>query len=123
MPSKRGDLNSLGINPGQFRHRVTLLEQTTGTDESGVVTTYAPANPPLAVWAKIEGLRSEDAIKSGQDISKVHLTITIRYNAAFTPKKQLQRWNGNRYVINGIENVLEMNAYLILTCEGVGDSV
>lgn len=118
--NQRDQISSLGINPGQFRHHVTLLEPTITEDASGSVTTYAPATPPVKAWAKIEGIRAEDAVKSGETISAVQLTITVRYNAAFTPNKQIQRFNGNRYFIRGVENVLEMNAYLVLTCEGVG---
>lgn len=121
MPiSSRGEINSIGINPGQFRHHITILEPVYGTDATGVVVSYAPSTPPVTAWAKIEGLRAEDQIKSGQDISKVQLRITVRYNKCFTPAKRIQKWNGNQYVINGVENVLEMDAYMILTCEGIG---
>ena len=120
MPASRGEINSIGINPGQFRHHITILEETTTTDESGVVVTYAPATPPVMAWAKIEGLRAEDQIKSGQDISTVQLRVTVRYNPLFIPAKRIQKWNGNQYIIKGVENVMEMNAYMILTCEGIG---
>jgi SPP1 family predicted phage head-tail adaptor len=119
--NSRSGINSIGINPGQFRHRITLLEPTLGTDASGVVATYAPADPPLKAWAKIEGLRSEGQVQSGQDISSVYLKITIRYNPAFQAQKAIQRWNGNQYVIEGTpENVLELGAYMVLTCRGIG---
>jgi len=115
--------NDITINPGDLRHHLTLLEPTTGTDASGVVTTFAAGDPALKVWSKIEGLGAEDAIKSGQDISRVQLKITMRYNAAVLPTKQLQRWNGNRYIIKGIVDVQERGVKLIVYCEGIGLNV
>jgi head-tail adaptor len=120
MLSTRGELNSLGVNPGQLRHRITLLEQSTVTDAAGVSVVYAPGSPPVTAWAKIETLDASDRQLAGITSSFVAIKVTIRYNAAFAAQKRIQSPSGNQYVILGIQNLLEMNAYLVLTCEGIG---
>jgi hypothetical protein len=34
---------NFGINPGRFRHTITLLQATSGVDASGVSITYTPS--------------------------------------------------------------------------------
>jgi SPP1 family predicted phage head-tail adaptor len=108
------------INPGQFRHKITLLEQTSGSDESGVTVTYQPDNPPVTAWAKIEYLRADDVIKAGQDVSQVFLKVTMWYRPEFATNKRIQAPNGNQYVIQAVENVGGMNIYGVLMCVGIG---
>ena len=111
---------NIGIDPGRFRHLITLLEPTQGTDASGVSITYAPASPPVTEYAQIEYVRGADVIKSGQDVSQTYLTVHLRYNSAFAANKRIQAPNGNQYIILSVENILERNAYLVLNCVGIG---
>ncbi len=108
------------IDPGQFRHQITLLEQVSSSDASGMTVTYQPDDIPVTAWAKIEYLRGMDIIKAGQDISQVYLKITAWYRPEFTANKRIQAPNGNQYVIQAVENVSEMNVYMVLTCLGIG---
>jgi len=108
------------IDPGQFRHQITLLEQVPGSDASGVTVTYTPDSNPIVAWAKIDYLRGDAMIKAGQDVSQVYLKITMWYRAEFTANKRIRAPNGNQYVIQAVENVLEMNTYMVLMCLGVG---
>ena len=118
--NRRGELNTLGINPGQLRWVVTLLEPTSDIGAAGVETTFAPATPPVTARARIETIRGEEAVKAGLDGSLTYLKVEIRYNPCFTPQKRIQQDNGNQYIIQSVENVLEMNAYMTLLCLGVG---
>ena len=111
---------NIGINPGRLRHTITLLEPTTAAGASGMVTTYAPANPPTTALAEIKYVRGIDVIKSGQAVSQTYLSVTIRYNPAFAAGKRIQKWNGEQYIIQAVDNVKEMNAYMVLTCLGLG---
>ena len=111
------------LDPGQFRNRVTLLEPTTTTDLSGVVTTYAPSAPPISAWAKKEYVRATDVIKSGQDVGVVYLKLTMWYRAEFAvPNKRLQDGAGKQFIIQAVENVLGVNTYLVLMCVGIGEN-
>jgi len=110
---------NIGINPGRLRHTITLLEPTNTMGVSGMVTTYAPENPPVTALAEIKYVRGVDVIKSGQVVSQTYLSVTIRYNPAFAAGKRIQKWNGEQYIIQAVENVREMNAYMVLTCLGL----
>jgi len=110
------------LDPARLRHQVLFLEPTAGSDDSGSIVTWAPGNPPDIAWAEIVPTRGSDIIKAGQDISQVWLTITMRYNASKTrtPNTRLQTPSGSIFVVQAIENVLEMNVWLVLTCLGLG---
>jgi SPP1 family predicted phage head-tail adaptor len=111
---------NIGINPGRLRHTITLLEPQTTVGVSGVETTFAPGSPPVTALAEIKYVRGVDVIKSGQVVSQTYLTVTIRYNPAFTAGKRIQKYDGKQYIIQAVENVREMNAYMVLTCLGLG---
>ena len=111
---------NIGINPGRLRHTITLLEPTTTLGPSGMVTTHAPANPPVTALAEIKYVRGTETAKEGQVIPQTFLQVTMRYNPAFTAGKRIQKWNGEQYIIQAVENVKEMNAYMVLSCLGVG---
>lgn len=116
----RGELNSLGINPGQLRWQITLLQPTTALGNSGMETTFAAANPPVTARAKIETIRGEEAVRNGLDGTLTYLRVIIRYNSAFTEQGRIRQNNGNQYIIQHVENVIEMDAYMTLLCLGVG---
>jgi SPP1 family predicted phage head-tail adaptor len=120
MPHQRGEMNSLGINPGQMRHLITLLEPSTITGAAGAVTTYSPGIPPVQFYAKIECAGNEEVIRAGQDVTKSHIKVTARYNVLISSQKHIETPSGARYVIQTVEDLLEMRAYMELICEGVG---
>lgn len=124
MPSDYRAPNSwLGINPGLLRHTVTIQQQTVGSpptfDDAGPVLTWAIF---ATRKAHIETLRASDAIKAGQDVSKLWTFVTIRYLAGLTPAMRLIAPNGSTYVIQGIENVNERNLLMRLSCLALGEN-
>jgi SPP1 family predicted phage head-tail adaptor len=122
MPlQKRAQLNELGINPGQLRHRITLLEEVTAMGASGMVTTWAPADPPVQAWAHVEEKQTEEVLRGGQDVTQAHITVTIRYNPAFSTNKHVQV-RGVEYIIQAIHDPLFVKAYMVMDCLGIGAS-
>jgi SPP1 family predicted phage head-tail adaptor len=111
-----------GIDPGQFRHQITLLEEVTATDSSGTSVSWQADPVPVVAWMKIEALRSTEVIKAGLDVSQVYLKLTGWYRSQFTANKRIQSPGGNQYVIQAVENVLEMNTYMVLLCLGIGNN-
>jgi len=106
------------IDPGKFRHRVALLNQSQSTDASGVSATWT-AGPTIA-WMAIEYVRGTDIIKAGQDVTQSYLKLTGWWRPEFTASQRVQVPSGAVYIIQAVENVLEMNQYMVLTCLGVG---
>jgi len=109
------------IDPGRMRHSVTIQKQGPTSPPS-----YDSTGPVLA-WsafatarAAIEIMCGTDVIKSGQTTTQLFLTVAILFQAGILPNMRVLNENGSVYVIQSIENVLEMNQILLLTCVGLG---
>ena len=100
------------LNPGELRHRVTVLAETVTANAAGSDTTLSPV---ISAWAKIEPMTGTDVIRSGQNITQLPVVVSMYYDARVQPNMQLQAPNG-RYAIQAIRNVLELNAVMELTC-------
>jgi SPP1 family predicted phage head-tail adaptor len=100
------------LNPGDLRHRVTVVEETVTANAAGTDTVLSPV---ISAWAKIEPMRGADIIRSGQNITELPVIVSMYYDARVQPKMLLQTLNG-RYAIQAIRNVLELNAVMELTC-------
>jgi SPP1 family predicted phage head-tail adaptor len=112
---------NFGINPGRFRHTITLLQATSGTDASGVSVTYSQgATKPVTQKAEIRYLRGSESLKSGQDVSEIWIEVTTRYNAALARLGRFVAPDGNQYVIQSADNVQMRNVFLVMTCKGAG---
>ena len=104
------------LNPGELRHRVTVLAETAVTNAAGTDTVLSPV---ITAWAKIEPMKGTDVIRSGQNITQLPVVVSMYYDARVQPNMQLQTPNG-RYAIQAIRNVLELNAVMELTCLAIG---
>jgi len=102
---------------GDLRHSINILAPTSYTSgASGMVPVYTTAFS--GVRAKLDPVRGIELIRSGQDVSQVFITVTIRYMPGITTQMQVQAYHGT-YRIQSIENVLERNRVLKLMCIGV----
>jgi SPP1 family predicted phage head-tail adaptor len=101
---------------GDLRHSITILGPTLTTDTTGNVITYSPFLTD--VRAKIDPVSGLELIRSGQDISMLYITVSIRYVPGITAKMQVQAYHG-LYWIRYVENVLERNRVLKLMCTAV----
>jgi SPP1 family predicted phage head-tail adaptor len=104
---------------GDLRHSITILAPTLTTDSTGNVRTYSSFLTD--VRAKIDPFHGVELIRSGQDISQVYITVSIRYVPGITSEMQVQAYHG-LYTVRYVENVLERNRVLKLTCLGIGDN-
>ena len=104
------------LDPGEMRHEITILKQAESSDASGNTVVMAPF---VTAWAKIEPVRGIDVIRSGQVTTQLFLTISIWWQAGILADMQVQALNG-LYVIQSVENLLEMNQVLKLNCVALG---
>jgi head-tail adaptor len=108
------------IDASEFIHVITFLDPVTGSDISGSTVSYAPASPPETAWAKIDSPNATDVIKSGQDVSQVFLMITMNYRSGSFNNRHLLTPGGSELIVRAVQNVREMNMFLVLTCIGIG---
>lgn len=106
------------LNPGELRHRVTVLAETATVNAAGTDTALVPV---ISAWAKLEPMKGTDVIRSGQNITQLPVMVSMYYDARVQPNMQLQTLNG-RYAIQAIRNVLELNAVMELTCLAIAGS-
>lgn len=108
------------LDSGKLRTRVVLLEQAIVSDASGESPVYAAGSPPVSTMAEVEYLRGTDAIRNGQDVGLIYISVMSWFNPAFTPQKRLSVPDGFQYVIQAVNNVRLMNVVMILTCQQAG---
>ena len=104
------------LDSGEMRHQITILAQVPATDVSGGTVAMAPF---VTCYAKIEPVRGIDVIKSGQETTQLFLIISIWWQAGILANMQVQALNG-LYLIQSVENVLELDVVLKLNCLAIG---
>ena len=104
------------LDSGEMRHQITILGQVPSTDVSGGTVAMVPL---LTCYAKIEPVRGIDVIKSGQETTQLFLIISIWWQAGILANMQVQALNG-LYLIQSLENVLELDVVLKLNCLAIG---
>lgn len=109
------------IDIGAMRHAITIQSEGVGDppviDASGVVVspqTFVTAD------AAIDYIRGLDVIKGGQTTSQAFLAAAIWFQAGIIGGMKVINDNGNTYIIQSVDNVLEMDVVLILNCVGLG---
>lgn len=106
------------IDVGALRHFVTILASSPSQtfDAAGPVSTYQPFTTG---WAAIDAVRGLDVIRSGQTTAELYLEICMWFQPGITPAMRIQHSNGSIYIVQSIENVLEMDTVLVFNCVGL----
>jgi len=104
------------LDPGEMRHQITILGQVPASDDSGNTVVMAPL---LTCYAKIEVVKGLDVILAGQETTQLFLIASIWWQAGIKANMQVQALNG-LYLIQSVENVLELDVVLKLNCLALG---
>ena len=107
------------LDSGEMRHQITILRQVPSVDVSGGTVAMAPL---VTCYAKIEPVRGLDVIKSGQETTQLFLVISIWWQAGILANMQVQALNG-LYLIQSVENLLELDVVLKLNCLAIGKNL
>jgi SPP1 family predicted phage head-tail adaptor len=111
------------IDIGALRHAITILALGPSSpptyDEAGPQLTWQPVASAMAAINPISG---KDVIKGGQTTTQLNLAIAMWYQDGILPNMRVQSDNGSIYVIQSIENVMEMNVVLTLNCVGLASN-
>jgi head-tail adaptor len=106
------------LDPGELIHQITILRQQASSDISGATVIYVPF---VQAYSKIEPLKGTDAFRSGQLTTQLPLIISLNWQAGILPNMRvLRNVTGAHYEIQAVENLLELNVTLVLTCLGLG---
>lgn len=108
------------MDVGSLRHLVTLQSPTKTFDTDGGYTeAWAPLSPSQ-VWASIKPATARDlerAVAGTVQAAASHL-VAMRYHSGVTTKTRII-WGTRILAVQGVQNVDERNAELVLACEEV----
>lgn len=109
------------LDPGCLRHSIKLLQESTVAGE------YDDAGPArewqefLQARAAIDTARGTDIAQDGQMTAQRFLYVVMWYRAGVLPNMRVQMAATDAiYVIQAVENVLQMNVLMELTCVALG---
>ena len=106
------------VNPGDLRHPISIYQR--GPAPVGVAGAKVQRVLVTTAMASIIPVRGTDVIKSGQATTQLFLTLKIWYQPGLAPNMEVDTEGGSTYLIQSIENPLEMNVLLVLNCLGLG---
>lgn len=96
---------------GNMRERVTLQEATTTTDGfGGTIETWQDV---AEVWARVEPVKSTEAIVAGGIANIDDVLVHIRHRDDVAPTWRLV-WQGGTYSITGVRNLDERKRTLTI---------
>jgi len=112
------------INIGALRHQITIQQLLPSSppvyNEQGETLSWQPFT---TAQAAIEPISGKDVIRGGQTTTQLFLTIAIWYQPGIAANMRVISDNGSVYIIQSIENVLEMNQVLTLNCLGINQNL
>jgi head-tail adaptor len=109
------------IDIGKMRHAITIQKEGPTSPPTTDVAGPAMAwNPFTTADAAIDAVRGTDVIKGGQTTTQLFLTVAIWFQAGILPNMRVLNENGSIYVIQSVENVMEMNTVMVLNCLAIG---
>lgn len=118
------------IDLGKMRHSITIQYQTPASppafDAGGPVLQWSQflpnpnASPPDVIMAAIGPVSGKDVIKSGQTVTQLFVTVAMWYQPGILPNMRVVSDNGAVYIIQSIENALELNVAITLNCIAIG---
>lgn len=78
------------MNPGQFNKRITFMQQSYTTNDSGGTT--PSLTDILTTWGSLEPFRqyNQAAIEAGANVAHGDRILKIRYRNSFQPDKTMQ---------------------------------
>lgn len=105
---------------GKMRHRVAVQAPARTPDGAGGYTEAFTSTSPSPVWAAVEPATPKTIERVVGDSVQGRIThlVTMRYHAAVTTKTRLVH-RARNLDVRGVQNVDEMNQWLVLACEEV----
>jgi len=125
MPQKYRFISSYepypAIDPGKMRHPISIRYRAVGSppifDAAGV--SLSTPTTLLTAMAAAETIDGTDIVADGQTTSRLQIAFGMWYRPGIIGGMEVVRGN-NVYLIQEVENMLEMDVVLILICIALG---
>lgn len=104
------------MNPGDLRHRISVLQKQTTTDPDGYPTeTWEPF---FSAWAQVEPIAGREYFQAAAVQAQHQVRFTMRYRKDITPDMRL-RYNGQEYEIKAVLDLEGQHKWLQIMGEAV----
>ena len=112
------------LNISAARHPITIQQQTIANppsyDQSGATGQWSDFTTALAA---MDAVRGTDVVKGGQVTTQKYMTIGMWWQAGILPNMRVVTESGSTFLIQSVDDVMEMNAVLLLNCIALGANV
>ena len=117
--------NRPSLDVGALRHAITIqslgstpaapADAFSGSAVSGTWATFTTA------MAAIDAIRGADVVKGGQTTAQLYLSVALWYQPGIAAgMRVVNDVNQATYLVQSVDNVLEMDVVLVLNCIGLG---
>ena len=110
------------LDIGACRHVISIMVQSPFSppefDLAGQKFQWTKFTTAIAA---IDQVRGTDVIRSGQTTTQLYLTVAMQFQPGILPSMRIDN-AGNTYIIQSVENVLEMSQVLVLNCLALGSN-
>jgi len=101
------------MDPGKWRHRVTIESCNETQDETGqAIKTWTPL---MYLWACIEPLNGRELFEARQTVADVSHKATIPYTQGISSENRIA-FGSRTLNIDAVINTDEINAELVMYC-------
>lgn len=112
------------INAGMLRHQINFQRLVVASPPTytpaGLTSTWTTAFSDVA---SIEAMSGKDMVKEGMTLSLVPIFITLYWRSDVTVGMRVARASSSSvYIIQAIQNVMEMDSVMVLTCLALGSN-
>lgn len=114
------------LNIGAARHPITIQQQVIADpptyDPSGAVGQWQDFTSEPAL-AAMDAVRGTDVVKGGQITTEKYMTVGMWWQPGILPNMRVVTESGSTFLIQSVDDVMEMNAVLLLNCIALGTNV
>lgn len=111
------------LDSGMLRHSITIEHDVVSSppviNEGGVVETPEDFTTAMAGF---ETYNTGDHVREGQTTSELQAVVVLWYQPGILGGMRVVMPNGSKYVIQEVDNVLQMDIALVLTCLGLSNN-
>ena len=115
---RRPFLFGAGMNAGQLRHRVEILQRVKEKDKSGA--TVSVWRTLAKLWAAVRHVSGSETMRNDVLTASVRASVRIRWRTGISADMRVKTENGI-YVIRAVIPDLRRREFLDLTCESLPD--
>lgn len=103
------------VNPGELRHRISIIQRIKTTDADGYET--VEERTVYTCWAKLTQVSGTELTKANADLSETKTRFLIRHTDKAIDRRMIVRYKGDDYEIVYLNGYGDTREYIEIWCE------